>query len=64
MMAIILHCDLDAFFAHCELQRDPGIEPPLAVCIYSGRGEDGGAVSTADYAAREIGIESAMPITA
>lgn len=57
----ILHIDLDAFFASCERLR---LDDPAAVvvCIRSGRGDDGGAVSTADYAARDLGIDSGIPI--
>lgn len=63
-MAIILHADLDAFFASCEQVREPSLDGrPVVVCIYSGRGSDGGAVSTASYAAREHGIHAGMPIS-
>jgi len=33
------------------------------VCVYSGRGQDGGAVTTANYVARGFGVKSGMPIT-
>ncbi len=62
-MATILHIDLDAFFASCEQVREPSLDgEPVVVCIRSGRGTDGGAVSTASYAAREHGIHAGMPI--
>jgi DNA polymerase IV (DinB-like DNA polymerase) len=32
------------------------------ICIYSGRGEDRGAVSTANYIARKYGVKSGIPI--
>lgn len=36
---------------------------PVLVCVYSGRTEQSGVVSTANYAARELGIRSGIPIT-
>jgi len=55
--------DLDYFFAQCEELRNPSIrEKPVVVCVYSGRGEDSGAVSTANYVARKYGVRSGMPI--
>lgn len=62
-MAIIAHLDLDAFFASCERVRYPDLAgKAIVICIFSGRGEETGAVSTADYAARELGIGAGMPI--
>ena len=58
MSKIILHIDLNAFFATCEELKDPSlIGKPLIV------GGDGrcGIVSTASYAARKFGIHSGMP---
>lgn len=61
-MILIGHLDLDAFFARCEELRDPELEgKPLVVCVYT-RGGSSGAVSTSNYEARELGIESAMPL--
>ncbi len=60
-MPILLHIDLDAFFASCEhVRRDT--DKAIVVCIYSDRGGDSGAVSAADYAARDHGIHAGMPI--
>ncbi len=60
---IVLHVDLDYFYAQCEELRNPQLKGrPVAVCIYSGRTEDSGAVSTSNYAARKLGIRSGMPI--
>lgn len=60
---IVLHVDLDCFYAQCEELRKPEIRgKPVAVCIYSGRTEDSGAVSTSNYPARKLGIKSGMPI--
>ncbi len=55
--------DLDYFFAQCEELRNPSIkEKPVVVCVYSGRTEDSGAVSTANYVARKYGVRSGIPI--
>jgi len=55
--------DLDYFFAQCEERRNPSLrEKPVVVCVYSGRTEDSGAVSTANYVARKYGAKSGMPI--
>lgn len=60
---IVLHVDLDYFYAQCEEIRNPQLKgKPVAVCIYSGRTEDSGAVSTSNYEARKLGIKSGMPI--
>ncbi|MFB6158731.1 MAG: DNA polymerase IV [Candidatus Nanohalobium sp.] len=58
----ILHIDMDAFFASVERNRKD-LEGPVVVCVYSGRSEDSGAVSTCSYDARELGIHAAMPIS-
>jgi DNA polymerase IV (DinB-like DNA polymerase) len=55
--------DLDYFFAQCEERRNPAIKgKPVVVCVYSGRTEDSGAVSTANYVARKYGVHSGIPI--
>jgi DNA polymerase IV (DinB-like DNA polymerase) len=62
---IILHADMDCFFAQCEERSHPELKgKPLAVCIYSRRGNDSGAVSASNYPARALGIKSGMPISA
>ncbi|QGA80377.1 DNA polymerase IV [Candidatus Nanohalobium constans] len=58
----VLHIDMDAFYASVEKNRKD-MEGPVVVCVYSGRSEDSGAVSTCSYDARELGIHAAMPIT-
>ena len=35
---------------------------PVAVCVYSDRGGDSGAIATANYMARKYGVKSGMPI--
>ncbi len=55
--------DLDYFYAQCEEIRNPSIKnKPVVVCVYSGRTENSGAVSTANYVAREYGVKSGIPI--
>ncbi|MDY6777862.1 MAG: DNA polymerase IV [Candidatus Nanohaloarchaea archaeon] len=58
----IIHVDMDAFFASIEQKRRDLEGEPVVVCVYSGRSDDSGAVSTASYAARELGIAAGMPI--
>nr|AHM02029.1 DNA-directed DNA polymerase [uncultured miscellaneous Crenarchaeota group] len=56
--------DLDYFYAQCEEKRNPSIRgKPVVVCVYSGRSEDSGAVSTANYIARRYGVKSGIPIS-
>jgi len=60
---VVMHFDLDYFFAQCEERENPDLkEKPLVVCVYSGRTEDSGAVSTANYVARKYGVKSGIPI--
>lgn len=60
---IVMHVDFDYFYAQCEEVRAPSLRgKPLAVCVFSGRTEDSGVVSTANYAAREHGVRSGIPI--
>ncbi len=61
-MGIVLHVDMDAFYASVEAERRDIEDEPIVVCVYSGRTEDSGAVSTCSYDARELGIHAAMPI--
>ena len=61
---ILMLVDLDYFFAQCEEVRNPSIKnKPVVVCVYSGRTEDSGAVSTANYVARKYGVKSGIPIS-
>jgi DNA polymerase IV (DinB-like DNA polymerase) len=60
---VIIHADFDYFYAQCEERENPSLkDKPVVVCIYSGRGEDRGAVSTANYIARRYGVKSGIPI--
>lgn len=59
MAKIIMHIDLNAFFATCETIKKPELKgKPLVVGGISRRG----IVSTASYEARRYGIHSAMPM--
>ncbi|NYT04084.1 MAG: DNA polymerase IV [Candidatus Methanofastidiosa archaeon] len=63
MNRIIMHVDLDSFYASAEENRNNSIRgKPVVICVYSGRTEDSGAVSTSNYKARELGIKAGMPI--
>ena len=63
MDRVIGHIDLDYFYAQVEEVEKPALkERPVVVCVFSGRTEDSGVVSTANYAAREFGVHSGMPI--
>ena len=65
MARVVGHVDLDYFYAQVEEVENPLIkERPVAVCVFSGRTEDSGVVSTANYRAREFGVKSGMPIAA
>ncbi|WMW23808.1 DNA polymerase IV [Methanolobus sediminis] len=62
MERVIIHVDMDYFYAAIEEREDPTLKgKAVVVCMYSNRGESGGAVSTSNYIARDAGIRSAMP---
>ncbi|NIA28639.1 MAG: DNA polymerase IV [Actinobacteria bacterium] len=64
MEKIILHLDMDAFFAAIEQLDNPQFRGKLVVVGADPRGGKGrGVVSTCSYEAREFGIHSAMPIS-
>ncbi len=65
MDRVIGHIDLDYFYAQVEEVENPSIkEKPVIICVFSGRTEDSGVVSTSNYKARELGVRSGMPIVA
>jgi DNA polymerase IV (DinB-like DNA polymerase) len=60
---IVGHLDLDYFYAQVEEVETPSLRgTPVLVCVFSGRTEESGVVSTSNYKAREYGVKSGMPI--
>lgn len=60
---IVFHIDFDYFFAQCEEIRNLELRTkPVCVCVFSDRGNDSGAIATANYTARKFGVKSGMPI--
>lgn len=61
MSRTILHLDLDAFFCAVEELHNPALRgQPFAV---GGRPEERGVVASCSYAARALGVHSAMPMS-
>ena len=61
---VLIHCDLDAFFAAVEtLHHGFDDTVPLIIGSDPKQGRGRGIVSTCNYAARQFGIRSAMPVS-
>lgn len=62
MQRVVLHVDMDYFYAAIEERENPELRgKAIVVCMLSGRSELSGAVSTCNYVAREFGIRAGMP---
>lgn len=62
MQRVVLHVDMDYFYAAIEEREKPELRgKAVVVCMLSGRSELSGSVSTCNYIAREFGIRSGMP---
>ncbi|HLF75119.1 MAG TPA: DNA polymerase IV [Anaerolineales bacterium] len=60
MQRTILHIDLDAFFCAVEETHNPGLRGKAFAV--GGRPEERGVVASCSYAARRMGVRSAMPM--
>jgi len=61
---VVLHVDMDCFYASCERRRESELRgEPVVVGMGYEAGETIGAVATASYEAREYGVDSAQPIS-
>ena len=64
MKRIILHCDLDCFFAAVEIRDNPQYkDKPVIIGADPKEGQGRGVIATCNYQARKYGLHSAMPIS-
>ena len=60
---VILHVDMDSFYASCELKNYPDkIQRPFIVGADPRSGEGRGVILACNYEAKKLGLHSAMPI--
>jgi len=63
-MRIIIHVDMDYFYAQVEEREDPKLKgKPVVVGADPKEGKGRGVVSTSNYEARKYGVGSGMPIS-
>jgi DNA polymerase IV (DinB-like DNA polymerase) len=63
-MRIVVHVDMDAFYAAVEQRYNPSLRDlPVAVGADPKQGKGRGVITTANYMARKFGIHSALPIS-
>lgn len=63
-MRIVVHVDMDAFYAAVEERLNPALRDlPVVVGADPKEGRGRGVVTTANYRARQFGIRSALPIS-
>jgi DNA polymerase IV (DinB-like DNA polymerase) len=63
-MRVIVHVDMDAFYAAIEERYNPSLRGlPIAVGADPKQGKGRGVITTANYMARKFGIRSALPIS-
>jgi len=64
MNRLILHCDLDCFFAAVEIRDYPQYkDKPVIIGADPKEGQGRGVIATCNYKARKYGLRSAMPIS-
>ncbi|MFW9999012.1 MAG: DNA polymerase IV [Candidatus Hermodarchaeota archaeon] len=64
MNRVILHCDLDCFFAAVEIRDNPQYKnKPVIIGADPKEGQGRGVIATCNYEARKYGLHSAMPIS-
>lgn len=63
-MRVVMHVDLNAFFAAVEERERPELRgKPIVIGAPVKEGQGRGIVNTASYSAREFGIKSGMPVS-